>query len=459
MRAGAFLYPWDVVGDPAAPERLAALGVRQVTLASAYHSVRALTPRHPRHRIVTARHAAVLYPPAPERWSGRELRPYEQRWVECGHPDGPYGEAAHALAEAGLSVHSWVVLAHNSRLGQEHPHIAVRNAYGDRYPWAPCIARPEVREYAVTLAAEAAVRPFTDGTELESCGWYGLAHLHAHDKTGGVPLSGAAQYLMSLCFCEVCRAGYAGLGADPEELRARVAAALEPVWGGSGPAEGPGAGRDEEWDGVCELLGAGAAALCAAWRADAARRLRREAVAAVRAAARERTDAGRDFRVTLHADPAPHRLGANAGVAPAEAVRDADGVVVPCGGGAAERAAAIGPFAAAAAAAAMGDDGAAADTGREPGAAGTPPLTDAPLAHAPLARAPFTAPEDFTVAANFTVVSGMGGSPGTLAADAAHARALGADELRLYHAGLAPDSDLAAVREALRGPVSGDPAG
>ncbi|MYS45767.1 hypothetical protein GTY23_32075, partial [Streptomyces sp. SID5998] len=70
MRAGAFLYPWDVVGDPGAPERVAALGVRSVTLAAAYHSTRALTPRHPRHRVVTAGHAAVLYPPG-DRWTGR----------------------------------------------------------------------------------------------------------------------------------------------------------------------------------------------------------------------------------------------------------------------------------------------------------------------------------------------------------------------------------------------------
>lgn len=47
MKAGAFLYPWDVVGDPDAAARIAGLGVRQVTLASAYHSTRALTPATP----------------------------------------------------------------------------------------------------------------------------------------------------------------------------------------------------------------------------------------------------------------------------------------------------------------------------------------------------------------------------------------------------------------------------
>jgi hypothetical protein len=57
--------------------------------------------------------------------------------------------------------------------------------------------------------------------------------------------------------------------------------------------------------------------------------------------------------------------------------------------------------------------------------------------------------ERTVLAANFTVVSGMGGSPATLADDAEHAMELGADEIRLYHAGLASDQDLAVVRTAL----------
>jgi hypothetical protein len=400
MRASAFLYPWDVVGDPEAAARIAGLGVQQVTLASAYHSTRALTPRHPRHRLVTARHAAVLYPPDATRWAGRELRPYTQDWTAGADP---FGEAARALTAEGLDVHTWVVLAHNSRLGAEHPGAVVRNAYGDPYPWAPCIARPEVREYLVDLAAEAAVRPGARGTELESCGWYGMAHLHGHDKIGGVPLCGAAQYLMSLCFCTVCAAGYAELGVPAQELRDVVRSALRPVWTGEGGAA-PAVDRAAERDAIVAMLGGDLADAVRTWRDGAARTLRRAAVRAVRDAA------GEGFRVLLHADPAAHRCGANVGVDPADVLAHTDGVVVPATGDDAARADALGPFA----------------------------------AH----RAPGT-----TVAANLTVVSGMGGSPGTLAADAAHAASLGADELRLYHAGLAGGSDLAAVREALRSPA------
>lgn len=44
MKASAFVYPWDVNGDPEAGGGIAALGVHRATLASAYHSTRALTP-------------------------------------------------------------------------------------------------------------------------------------------------------------------------------------------------------------------------------------------------------------------------------------------------------------------------------------------------------------------------------------------------------------------------------
>ncbi|MFF9672973.1 hypothetical protein ACF1GS_14835 [Streptomyces eurythermus] len=384
MRASAFVYPWDVNGDPEAPARIAGLGVEQVTLAAAYHSTRALTPRHPRHRVVTAEYAAVLYPPG-DRWAGRGLRPYPAgRWA----PGNAFAEAAEALAAAGLEVHTWVVLAHNSRMGAEHPDTSVVNAYGDRYPWAPCIAQPGTRAYLTDLAAEAAVRPGARGTELESLGWYGLQHLHAHDKTAGVSLGEAGQYLMSLCFCPSCRAGYGEQGLDADALAQAVRRALEPLWRGTAD--------DTGWPTVEKLLGEDTAAATRAWRDTTARTLQEEAVAAVRAAA------PRGFRVLLHADPVSYHCGANAGVDPAHILSVADGVVVPCTGGTAL----LAPFAA-------------------------------------------EARQGTVLAANLTVVTGMGGSPGTLAADAARARAEGATELRLYHAGLASDEDLAAVRAGL----------
>lgn len=326
----------------------------------------------------------MLYPPG-ARWRGRTLRPYAAgEWA----PGDAFGEAATALAHAGLEVHTWVVLAHNSRLGAEHPSTSVVNAYGDRYPWAPCVAQGATREYLVDLAVEAAVRPGARGTELESLGWYGISHLHAHDKTGGVGLGDAGQYLMSLCFCGTCRDGYAEAGQAPDALAAAVREALEPLWRGEGV--------DEGWSAVEKLLGADRAAATRVWRDAIARSLQEETVGAVRAAA----PAG--FQILLHADPVTYHCGANPGVDPAHILGVADGVVVPCAGG----------------------------PGLLPAFAGA-------------------GAKGAVLAANFGIVSGMGGSPVTLAEDAGRAVALGATELRLYHAGLASDQDLAAVREAL----------
>ncbi|WP_457031096.1 hypothetical protein [Kitasatospora sp. P5_F3] len=361
MRTSAFLYPWDVVGDPDAAPRLADLGLDQITLASAYHSTRALTPRHPSRRIVTARHSAVYYPPG--HWHG--LSPYPQSWLDS--PD-PFGEACVALLAAGLDVHSWVVLAHNSRLGEENPRCSVLNAYGERYAWALCIAQPEVVEYGAALAAEAAVRPGASGVELESCGWYGLAHLHAHDKIGGVLLGPVGQLLMSLCFCPSCSA------VCPPELRPAVLAALAPLWRGApDPAS------------LSAALGPDLAAVTLTHRSTAARQFQLAAITAVRAAAPP------GFRILLHADPTPHHYGPNPGVDVDWLLGHADGLVIP-----------------------------------------------APLL--PAAATPHRRPGT-VLAANLGIVAGMGGASPVAVPEA--------DELRLYHAGLASDADLAALGRLL----------
>src|SRR6202000_1309644 len=102
--------------------------------------------------------------------------------------------------EAGLKVYAWTILAHNQRLGTMHPEHAVTNAFGDPYAWALCINSRAVRKYCALLAAEVAAQPYIDGIELESCGWYGFDHLHAHDKTGGIGFHPGAEIPMKPCF-------------------------------------------------------------------------------------------------------------------------------------------------------------------------------------------------------------------------------------------------------------------
>jgi hypothetical protein len=289
-------------------------------------------------------------------------------------PAGSFERAAAALRTRGLAVTAWAVVTHNDRLGAVVPSAAVRNAFGDAYPWALCPASAAVREYATCLAGEVAALPEADAVELEACGWYGVGHLSAHDKTAGAAAGARAQWLLSVCFCAACRGEYAAAGADPAWLAACVRAAVGP---------GPSSGQ-------AQLPGAAARALLGV-RAALASRFQREVIAAARAPGKP---------VYLHADPDPQAMGANPGYEPA-ALAGATGIVLSCW-----------------------------DPGAAPGL---------------VSRAGDTAPPGTVLAASLLAVAGLGGDPATLPAQAAAVRAAGATELRLYHAGLAAASDLAAI--------------
>jgi hypothetical protein len=371
---GVNLYPWDVAGAPETPDWIAELGADRVTLAAAYHTVRALSPRHPSRKVVTATHSAVYYRPERKYWQDSLLKPAEAAWAP-----GAFTQGARALQAAGLKVYAWTILAHNQRLGTMHPEHAVTNAFGDPYAWALCINSPEARTYCALLAAEVAGQPNIDGIELESCGWYGFDHLHAHDKTGGIAFDAATRFLLNLCFCAACTASYTTAGITG--LRDVVRAALAPVFlGATASATLPS-----------DLLEA-----VSALRIDIASRFQAEVIAAVRAVRA-------DLPILLHTSPDGLAAGANPGAVPDGTF----GAVLQCGGARSDAA-----------------------------AVGLQVYADA------LAKAPVPQP----LAATVNIVGGMGCDRARLAAWVEEVRAAGAEELRLYHAGLASAADLAAVK-------------
>jgi hypothetical protein len=351
-----------------------------VALAAAYHTVTALSPRHPRRKVVTATHSAVYYRPDEERWRGSLLRPVEAAWAP-----GAFTEAAASLRGAGLKVYAWTILAHNQRLGTLHPEHAVVNAFGDPYAWALCVNSPEVRAYCATLAAEVAAQPDIDGVELESCGWYGFDHLHAHDKTGGVAFGTTAKFLLNLCFCAACEASYTE--ARISGLRRMVRGALEPVFAGE---------RADAAFGT-DLLDA-----LSHFRIRAAARFQAEVVGAVR-------EIRPDLPILLHTSADPLAVGANPGSVPDGGF----GALLQCGG---RRSAAALENLRAYAQAARKADHAAGDAARSP------------------------------LGATVNIVAGMGGDRAGLAGWVAELRDAGAEELRMYHAGLAGAADLDAIR-------------
>ncbi|PRX69149.1 hypothetical protein B0I32_102206 [Nonomuraea fuscirosea] len=211
----AYLYPWDVVGDPSAPGRLADLGVQAVALAASYHSTRAATPYHPAHRVLDVPRPAFYLPIRRSSWA--RLVPAVPTWT----PADAYLQARDALKAAGLQVHAWTVLTHNSHLGTANPDLVVRNAFGDPYPYALCPAHEDVIEYCERMVREILEVGEPDGLILEACGPMGFGHQSVHEKTSGADWTPADVDLLSLCFCTNCAPRY------PEATAAAVRAAID----------------------------------------------------------------------------------------------------------------------------------------------------------------------------------------------------------------------------------------
>jgi hypothetical protein len=214
------MYPWDLVGDPAAGAAVAALGVDRVALAASYHSVRAATPRHPARRVVDAHSAALYVPVTDGAWAGHALVPRDA--ADWTGTENSFGAAAGSLRAAGLEVDAWTVLTHSTYLGRANPQLCVRNAFGEVYSYALCPSQPAVREYARTVTGQVLDIGEPDGLILEAVGALGFGHQSRHEKTDGADYGAPVQKLLSLCFCEACAQEYKGRGLEPESLSAHV---------------------------------------------------------------------------------------------------------------------------------------------------------------------------------------------------------------------------------------------
>jgi hypothetical protein len=298
-----YAYPWDVSDQPGFLDRVAELGVDEVVVAAAYHTARAAVPWSHRRSMMVAEHAAIYRPVREQAWAGRSLRPTAASWV-----DGPdsAGDAVRRLAAAGVRTGLWLVLTHNSLVGKQNPDATVRNCFGERYSWALCPSRPQVRDYAATLAAEC-VRDLDPHTViLESCGPMGAVHQYMHEKTDGVWAPSVAR-LLSVCCCDACTEGWRAAGLDVE---ATVAALRREIRRLLDLGE-LGRTGDELPTGLTDAL--------LAVRQRGTDALRAQVLAAI----------GRPERLVLHGSPDPWATGALPGLTPTAAA-DVDSVVVQC---------------------------------------------------------------------------------------------------------------------------------
>ncbi|HXG24006.1 MAG TPA: hypothetical protein VNJ09_05570 [Chthonomonadales bacterium] len=226
MYSAIWVYPWDLLdeGFDTALARIADAGLGGVSLAVAYHSVRALCPHNPHHAVIHGEGNVVYFQPNPDSFVETRLKPTPSSLLADGDVLERTCEAA---ARRGLKVHAWTVLHHNSRLGTAFPDCTIENAFGDRYPFGLCPANPEVRAYTLGLVQSLSRRENLGVIELESLGYMGMEHTGLHSKQG-VELDTMHRFLLSLCFCEYCQAR---MRANDVDTRAAREAAMREIRG------------------------------------------------------------------------------------------------------------------------------------------------------------------------------------------------------------------------------------
>jgi hypothetical protein len=298
----------------------------------------------------------------------------------------PFADAATALTDHGLAVDAWVILAHSSRLGAQRPDVAVRNCFGDIYSYALCVANEEVLGYVSTLAGEAVRDVPIVGVSVEGLGQLGVAHNSLHEKTDGA-YGPAAQRILSVCCCSACQKQWSARGLERPEVVRRLRDALAAVQAGMFYSNAE----------MAEILGDQLAAELLATRVASQDTARAQVLSTLR----EVVPAA---RVTLHGQADPWATGPSPAVT-TQAAGEVDAVLVPA-------------------------------------------WSTAPATYEAIAAARRLAPESVSVAAYVTVLPPI--DPDAVGGHADALIAAGADELHLYHLGLATPARLELLGELAR---------
>jgi len=210
-----YAYAWDLAERtvPAAVDEVRAVGIDTVTLAGSYHAGKFLRPRGRAGKVYFPEDGTLYFRPAPERYG--VIKPAVSRIAA-------ERDILRELSETKrIATNVWLVLMHNTRLGEQHPQAAVTNAFGDRYVYNLCPSAPDARAYAVALCKDVTDQYAVGGISVETPGFLPYAHGFHHEFA----LLKANRWLdgeLGLCFCEHCIRGATAAGIDAPRLRARV---------------------------------------------------------------------------------------------------------------------------------------------------------------------------------------------------------------------------------------------
>jgi len=219
-------YPWDLVdeGPAAAADTMLDAGLTEAVLATNYHTVQTFLPHNPERRTFFAR--ASSYFRLDNRYGRLEPVPYEGM-------DGDWVAAIASELPADVSLSSWTVGTHNSRLGMANPDLTIENAHGDDLVFGLCPSREAVRAYLVNLVRDLADRGHFERIELETFDYFFGTGFGWHHQKIHACLGTLGEFLFGLCFCPACRANARNRGIDVGAARETVAKTVDRIVDGA----------------------------------------------------------------------------------------------------------------------------------------------------------------------------------------------------------------------------------
>lgn len=266
-----YAYPWDLAdeGVDAVVREVEGLGLDTLTVAGSYHAGKFLRPHGRRSRVLFPEDGTIYFRPDPARYGA--ITPIVSRLAR-------ERDILRETTSTDMPVNVWLVLLHNTRLGERHPQSTVANAFGDRYVYSLCPSAPEVREYAVTLCRDVTDSYPITGLSLETPGFLPYAHGYHHEFAMVKPNRWLDSRL-GLCFCEHCVAGATAAGIDARRLQSTMAREIEEYLAGS--VDFPDDMAEAFW--LSDVATDGALSRFLTWRCGVVTSLVRDIRAAVRA--------------------------------------------------------------------------------------------------------------------------------------------------------------------------------
>ncbi|MDR1128275.1 MAG: hypothetical protein LBL20_03100, partial [Treponema sp.] len=216
MESGMYLYPWEIGDMETFAREYAETGCNAVAPALSYHHAHTFAASSGRCRRL--RESAVSFTPEPGRYGA--VKPLVNE--DCAR-SGVVKQLRDWAGRKGVHFAAWMVLLHNSSLGERRPGLTVENLFGDASAHALCPSRGEVREYARAVVGDAIAQFVPGSVMLESV--TALPAFHGgHHEIANIGISPALRWLYSLCFCPDCMAAAAKRcpGMDPGALRDRL---------------------------------------------------------------------------------------------------------------------------------------------------------------------------------------------------------------------------------------------